>query len=97
MVNIRKNTEETIDAAITRMKTELTLSFLCVDLGKYLIRLELNPKKLNVVSKDILDINVVAIPTSLAGNIRAITIQKKNPKTATMNVLVMTKSELRYR
>jgi hypothetical protein len=65
------------------------MSFFRSEVGKYLIKPLLSPKRLKLEINEITDISAVAIPTCSGLNNLAFTIQKKNPKKDIIAVLKM--------
>src|SRR5947209_8372949 len=89
-----KNMEEAKSAtSVTMTNEELINSFLLADLGRYLVKLELNPTMIKLLNNAIMEMRVVAIPTFSVLYSRAIMIQKTNPNPPKMNVLVILNRE----
>ena len=79
--------------SVTMTNEELINSFLLADLGRYLVKLELNPIMVKLLNNVIREMMVVAIPTFSVLYNRAIIIQKTNPSPPKMNVLVILNRE----
>ncbi len=80
-------------AIVTRANAELINSFLLADLGRYLFKLMFNPSRVKLLNNVMIEMSVVAIPTSVVLYTLATTIQKINPNPPMMNVLDILKME----
>jgi len=80
---------------VTMTNEELINSFLLADLGRYLFKLECNPRTVKPLNNVIIEMRVVAIPTLSGLYSRAIMIQKTNPNPPKINVLAIVKREFR--
>jgi len=80
-------------AIATMINDELINSFLLVDLGRYLFKLEFNPSTVKLLSNVMIEISVVAIPTFSVLYNRATMIQKTKPNPPNINVLAILKME----
>ena len=89
----KKAAETRIVTIVTIVNVELINACLLTDLGRYLFKLELNPRVVKLHNNVIIEIRVVAIPTFSALNSRAIMIQKTNPNAPSMNVLAILNME----
>jgi len=83
----RKNIEMNIEVNPTSVNEVFIFSFFLSEVGRYLIKLFLSPKRLKLEINVIIEIRVVPIPTCSVEYRCAFIIQKKKPNTAITPVL----------